>query len=161
MPPWNAAQRSIFLATVNAEGRPYIQHRGGPPGFLKVLDEHTLALANFTGNKQYISQGNLQENPHAHLFLIDYEHRSRVKIWGRARIVEDDPALAARLMPEGYGARPEGVLLFTVDAWDANCLQHIPVRFEAEDVKAALAKADARIAALEAELARLRAGPSI
>ena len=149
-------QRSVFLATVNAEGQPYIQHRGGPPGFLRVLDAQTLGFVDFAGNRQYISSGNLLENPKAHLFLIDYRQRRRVKIWGEARMVEATPELLARLMPEGYQARPEQVLLFTVHAWDANCPQHIPARFEAEDVLAALQEKDRRIAALEAELERLR-----
>ncbi len=155
-----AAQTSIFLATVNAQGQPYIQHRGGPAGFLKVLDAHTIAFVDFAGNKQYISSGNLSENPKAHLFLMDYAHRQRVKIWGEARVVEGDDALMARLMPEGYAARPEQVILFTVAAWDSNCPQHIPVRYEAADVAAALDARDARIKALEQELQTLRAGQS-
>ncbi len=155
-----AAQTSIFLATVNAQGQPYIQHRGGPAGFLKVLDAHTIAFVDFAGNKQYISSGNLSENPKAHLFLMDYAHRQRIKIWGEARVVEGDDALMARLMPEGYAARPEQVILFTVTAWDSNCPQHIPVRFEAADVMAALDARDARIKALEQELQTLRAGQS-
>jgi uncharacterized protein len=120
------AQTSIFLATANAEGQPYIQHRGGPPGFLKVLDDKTLGLADFAGNRQYITQGNLMDNPKAHLFLIDYAQRQRIKIWGEARIVEDNAELMARLTPESYRARPEQLILFTVSAWDANCPQHIP-----------------------------------
>jgi len=155
-----AAQTSVFLATVNAEGQPYIQHRGGPAGFLKVLDAHTIAFVDFAGNKQYISSGNLSENPKAHLFLMDYAHRQRVKIWGEARVVEGDDVLIARLMPEGYAARPEQVILFTVTAWDSNCPQHIPVRYEAADVAAALDARDARIQALEQELQTLRAGQS-
>jgi len=152
-----AEQRSVFLATVNADGQPYIQHRGGPPGFLHVLDTRTLAFVDFAGNRQYISTGNLTENPKAHLFLIDYRQRRRVKIWGEARMVEATPELLARLMPEDYRANPEQVLLFTVRAWDANCPQHIPPRFEAADVLAALQAKDQRIAELESELARLRA----
>ena len=151
-----AAQTSAFLATVNAEGQPYIQHRGGPPGFLHVLDDKTIAFADFAGNRQYITQGNLADNPKAHLFLIDYAHRKRVKIWGEARVVEGDGDLTARLMPDGYRARPEQVILFTVSAWDANCPQHIPQRFEAADVAAALTEREQRIATLEAEIARLR-----
>ncbi|HEX9771570.1 MAG TPA: pyridoxamine 5'-phosphate oxidase family protein, partial [Kiloniellales bacterium] len=150
-------QTSIFLATANAEGQPYIQHRGGPPGFLKALDDKTLGFADFVGNKQYITQGNLADNPKAHLFLIDYAQRQRIKIWGEAHVVEGDAELLAKLMPEGYKARPDQVILFTVSAWDANCPQHIPQRFEAADVAAALAARDDRIAALEAEVARLRA----
>jgi predicted pyridoxine 5'-phosphate oxidase superfamily flavin-nucleotide-binding protein len=151
-----AAQTSVFLATVNAEGQPYIQHRGGPPGFLRVLDDTTIAFADFAGNRQYVTQGNLADNPKAHLFLIDYAHRKRVKIWGEARVVEGDDGLTARLMPVGYKARPEQVLLFTVSAWDANCPQHIPQRFEAADVAAALAERDRHIETLQAEIARLR-----
>ena len=113
-----AAQTSVFLATANAEGQPYIQHRGGPAGFLHVLDDKTIGFADFAGNRQYITHGNLAENPKAHLFLIDYAHRQRVKIWGEARVVEGDDALVAQLMPEGYKARPEQVILFKVSAWD-------------------------------------------
>jgi uncharacterized protein len=155
-----AAQTSVFLATVNAQGQPYIQHRGGPPGFLRVLDDKTIAFVDFAGNRQYITQGNLADNPRAYLFLIDYAHRRRVKIWGEARVVEGDAALIAKLAPEGYKARPEQVILFTVSAWDTNCPQHIPQRFEAADVAAALAERDARIAALEAEVHRLQAARS-
>jgi len=150
------AQTSVFLATANAEGQPYIQHRGGPAGFLKVLDEHMIGFADFSGNRQFITQGNLQDNDQAFLFLIDYMLRQRIKIWGRARVVENDPELMARLMPTDYKARPEQAILFTVTAWDANCPQHIPQRFEAADVAAALAERDRRIAGLEQEIARLR-----
>jgi predicted pyridoxine 5'-phosphate oxidase superfamily flavin-nucleotide-binding protein len=153
-----AEQRSLFMATASAAGQPYIQHRGGPPGFLHVLDPRTLAFADFRGNRQYISLGNLSENPRVQLFLIDYVNRRRVKIWGEARAVEDDAALVARLAPQGYKARPERAIVIHVTAWDANCPQHIPLRLEAEDVEKALASRDARIAALEAELTALR-GP--
>lgn len=152
-----AAQTSVFLATAGADGQPYIQHRGGPPGFLRVLDDATIGFADYAGNRQYVTLGNLADNPKAHLFLIDYAHRRRVKLWGTARVVEGDADLTARLMPEGYRARPERVLLFTVAAWDVNCPQHIPQRFEAADVAKALAERDARIAALEAEIAAFRA----
>lgn len=147
------AQVSVMLATANAEGQPYVQHRGGPPGFLHVLDQHTIAFADFAGNRQYITQGNLAENPRAFLFLIDYARRRRTKIWGRARVVEGDDALLARLMPAGYAARPEQVVLFEVQAWDRNCPQHIPQRFDAADVQAALQARDERIAELERLLA--------
>lgn len=150
------SQTSVFLATASADGQPYIQHRGGPAGFLKVLDEHTIGFVDFAGNRQYISQGNLAENPKAQLFLIDYVNRRRIKVWGRARVVEGDDVLMRRLMPEGYRARPEQVMLFTVTAWDVNCPQHIPQRIEAADVRAALESRDRRIAALEAEIERLR-----
>ncbi|TPL43187.1 pyridoxamine 5'-phosphate oxidase family protein [Mesorhizobium sp. B2-4-6] len=150
------AQTSVFLATANAEGQPYIQHRGGPAGFLKVLDEHRIGFADFSGNRQFITQGNLEDNDQAFLFLIDYMLRQRIKIWGRAGVVENDPELTARLMPPDYKARPEQAILFTVTAWDANCPQHIPQRFEAADVAAALAERDRRIAGLEQEIACLR-----
>ena len=153
-----AAQTSVFFATANADGQPYIQHRGGPAGFLHVLDEKTIGFVDFAGNKQYITQGNLADNPKAYLFLIDYAHRRRIKIWGEARVVEGDAALVARLMPQDYKARPEQVILFTVSAWDSNCPQHIPQRFDAADVAAALEERDKRIAALEAEIESLRAG---
>lgn len=120
-----AEQDSVFLATASADGQPYVQHRGGPPGFLRVLDRHTLAFADFAGNRQYITVGNLSENPRAQLFLIDYASRTRVKIWGVAECV-DDPALLAALMPPGYEARGERVIVFRVRAWDANCPRHIP-----------------------------------
>ncbi|WP_315734750.1 pyridoxamine 5'-phosphate oxidase family protein [Bradyrhizobium sp. SZCCHNR1093] len=151
-----AEATSFYLATASADGQPYIQHRGGPKGFLKVLDSHTLAFADFSGNRQYITQGNLSENPHAYIFIMDYAHRRRVKIWGTARVVEDDAALTASLMPGGYKARPEQVILFTISAWDTNCPQHIPQKFDAADVAEALAVRDARIAELEAELAKLK-----
>ena len=150
-----AAQTSVFLATANAEGQPYIQHRGGPPGFLRVRDERTIAFADLRGNRQFITQGNLAENPKAHLFLIDYAHRRRIKLWGEARIVENDAALLADLMPEDGKSRGEQVLEFRVLAWDANCPQHIPQRFEAADVARALEQRDRRIAELEAEVARM------
>jgi predicted pyridoxine 5'-phosphate oxidase superfamily flavin-nucleotide-binding protein len=152
-----ATQTSIFFSTASADGQPYIQHRGGPAGFLHVLDEKTIAFVDFAGNRQYLSQGNLAENPKAFLFLIDYARRRRIKIWGEAKVIEDDPALMAKLMPANYKARPEQVIVFTVAAWDTNCPQHIPQRFEAADVAAALAERDKKIGELEAELARLRA----
>lgn len=151
-----AQQSSVFLATVNADGQPYIQHRGGPPGFLRVLDDHTIGFVDFIGNRQYITLGNLADNPKAHLFLIDYAHRKRVKIWGEARVVEGDDALVRQLMPGDYKARAAQVILFEVKAWDANCPQHIPQRFEAADVAAAIEERDARIAELEKEVAKLR-----
>jgi predicted pyridoxine 5'-phosphate oxidase superfamily flavin-nucleotide-binding protein len=151
-----AAQTSIFLATANADGQPYIQHRGGPRGFLRVIDRKTIGFADFVGNRQYITQGNLADNPKAQLFLIDYAQRKRVKIWGEARVVEGDAELIARLMPHGYKARPEQAILFTVLAWDENCPQHIPQKFEAADVAAALAERDLRIEKLQAEIKSLR-----
>jgi hypothetical protein len=149
------AQTSVFLATANAEGQPYIQHRGGPPGFLRVLDDKTIGFVDFAGNRQYVTLGNLADNPKAQLFLIDYARQRRVKLWGEARVVEGDAELTARLMPAGSTARAEQVILFTISAWDANCPQHIPQRFEAADVAAALGERDKRIEELEAEVKRL------
>lgn len=151
-----AEANSLYFATSTADGQPYIQHRGGPKGFVRILDRNTLAFADYSGNRQYITQGNLSENPRAYIFLMDYAHRRRVKIWGEARVVEDDPALLASLMPGGYKARPEQAILFRIAAWDTNCPQHIPQKFDAADVAAALAVRDARIKELEAELAALR-----
>ncbi len=151
-----AEANSLYFATASADGQPYIQHRGGPKGFIRVLDNNTLAFADYSGNRQYITQGNLSENPKAHLFLMDYAHRRRIKIWGEARIVDDDPALLQSLMPQGYKARPEQVILLRISAWDTNCPQHIPQKFDAADVAAALASRDARIAELEGELAAMR-----
>jgi predicted pyridoxine 5'-phosphate oxidase superfamily flavin-nucleotide-binding protein len=155
-----AEANSFFLATASADGQPYMQHRGGPKGFVKVLDKQTLAFADYSGNRQYITQGNLAENPKANIFIMDYAHRRRVKLWGTARVVEDDPALMRSLMPQGYRAKPEQVILFTIVAWDTNCPQHIPQKFDAADVAAVLAVRDARIAELEAELATLKGSAS-
>jgi predicted pyridoxine 5'-phosphate oxidase superfamily flavin-nucleotide-binding protein len=151
-----AQTSSFYLATATADGQPYIQHRGGPKGFVRILDKNTLAFADYSGNRQYITQGNLSENPKAHIFVMDYAHRRRVKIWGEARVVDDDPALLKSLMPAGYKARPEQAILFKISAWDTNCPQHIPQKFGAADVGAALASRDARIAELEAKLAERR-----
>lgn len=151
-----ADANSFYFATASADGQPYIQHRGGPKGFLKVLDKQTLAFADYAGNQQFITQGNLSENPRAYIFVMDYAHRRRVKIWGEARVVQDDEALTTSLMPKGYRARPEQVILFKIAAWDTNCPQHIPQKFDAGDVAAALASRDARIAELEAAVAALK-----
>jgi predicted pyridoxine 5'-phosphate oxidase superfamily flavin-nucleotide-binding protein len=151
-----AQRNSMYIATANAEGQPYIQHRGGPPGFLRVLDEQRFGFADFAGNKQYITLGNIRENIKTHVFLMDYAHRRRIKIWGELSAVEGDAALNARLKPEGYKARVERVLIVKVAAWDVNCPQHIPVKIDAADVAAAIAKRDERIAELEAEVRKLR-----
>lgn len=155
-----AETNSFYLATATADGQPYIQHRGGPKGFVKILDKNTIAFADYAGNRQYITQGNLSENPRAYIFVMDYAHRRRVKLWGEARVVEDDPALIEALMPKGYRARPEQVLVFRITAWDTNCPQHIPQKFDAADVAAALAARETRIAELEAELASLKGQPA-
>lgn len=151
-----AERDSFYLATASADGRPYIQHRGGPKGFLKVLDDHTLAFADFSGNRQYISMGNLAENDKAFIFLMDYTNRRRIKIWGRAEVIEDDPTLLEQLADPAYTARPERVFRFHIEAWDSNCPQHITPRFTAEDIAPAVQKLRDRIAELEAEVAALR-----
>jgi hypothetical protein len=151
-----AGQSSVFLGTASGDGQPYVQHRGGPPGFLKVLDDKTIGFADFAGNRQYITLGNLTENPKAFLFIIDYRNRQRVKIWGKARVTEDDATLLKKLKLEGYRARVEQVIIFTVSAWDSNCPQHIPQRFEAAEVATMLAERDRRIESLTKELDRLR-----
>jgi predicted pyridoxine 5'-phosphate oxidase superfamily flavin-nucleotide-binding protein len=152
-----AEATSIYLATAAADGQPYIQHRGGPEGFIRILDKNTIAFADYAGNRQYITQGNLSENPKAYVFIMDYARRRRVKLWGEAKVIEDDPALLRALMPKGYRARPEQAILFRIAAWDTNCPQHIPQKFDAADVAAALHARDARITELEAELAALKA----
>ena len=121
---------TAFLATASGDGEPYAQHRGGPPGFIRALDDHTLGFADFAGNRQYITLDNLAENDRAFLFLMDYEHRRRAKVWGRAR-VSDDPAVIARLTPAGYKARVERAILLDVEAWDLNCPAHIPRKVNA------------------------------
>ena len=153
-----AEARSFYLATASADGQPYVQHRGGPPGFLRVVDERTLGFADFKGNRQYITTGNLAENSRAYIFVMDYAQRRRVKLWGRARVVEDDAALLARLWPEGYAARPEQIVLFEIDAWDTNCPQHVPQMFHADDVGRTIVQLQTRIEELEAEVAALKAG---
>ena len=121
-----------------------------------MLDDRTIAFVDFAGNRQFITQGNLADNPKAHLFLIDYAHKKRVKIWGEAQVLEGNTKAIEALMPDGYKARPEQVIRFTVSAWDANCPQHIPQRLEASDVASALAERDRRIEELQAEVNRLR-----
>jgi predicted pyridoxine 5'-phosphate oxidase superfamily flavin-nucleotide-binding protein len=150
-----AERDSFYLATSSKDGQPYIQHRGGPKGFLRVLDENTLAFADYSGNKQYISVGNLAENDRAYIFLMDYANRRRIKIWGTAKIVEDDAELLARLMPDGYKARPERAFVFTITAWDVNCPQHIVPRYDEELVRQVTEKLTRRVAELEAENERL------
>ncbi|MEQ8807223.1 MAG: pyridoxamine 5'-phosphate oxidase family protein [Rhodospirillales bacterium] len=149
-----AARDSFYLATATADGQPYIQHRGGKPGFLKVLDDRTLAFADFSGNRQYVTEGNLEDNPKAFLFLMDYPNRRRIKIWGTARMVEDDPALIARLADADYTAgTPERAVVFEIAAWDVNCPQHIMPRFTEADIARAVQPLHDRIRELEAALA--------
>jgi uncharacterized protein len=149
---------TAFLATVSAQGAPYIQHRGGPKGFIKALDDKTLAFADFAGNRQYITISNLAGNDRAYLFLLDFVNRQRVKVWGRARVVENDRALMEKLVDPGYRARPERAILFAIEAWDSNCSQHITARYTEGEVAEAVAGLRDRIVTLEAENARLRGG---
>lgn len=148
----------FYLGTANAQGQPYIQYRGGSPGFLKVVDEHTLGFADFGGNQQYISLGNLSENPKAFIFLMDYANSRRVKLWGTARVVEGDKALEDRLRDREYPGRVERAILFTVEAWDVNCQQHIHPRFSQRQIAPRVAKLQSQIAELEAKVKRLRSG---
>src|ERR1043166_5475637 len=152
-----AEQDTAFLATASGDGAPYVQHRGGPKGFIKVVDERTLGFADYRGNRQYITLANLSENDRAFLFLLDPARKQRIKLWGRARVIEDDPALIEKLFDAGYKARPERAVLFSIEAWDVNCSQHIVTRFTEAEIEEALATVQAKIAALQSENARLRA----
>ena len=146
----------FYFGTANAEGQPYIQHRGGPPGFLKVIDDTTLGFADFAGNRQYITLGNLSENPKAFIFLMDYANRQRVKLWGEARVVEDDPVLLEHLRDPAYPGKVERAILFKIEAWDVNCSQHIHRRFTQEQIAPAINELKARIVELESQLAQTR-----
>jgi uncharacterized protein len=151
------AERDMFyLGTANAQGQPYIQYRGGPPGFLKVMDEETLGFADFGGNKQYITLGNLSENPKAFIFLMDYANSQRIKVWGTAKVVEGDAALLASLAEAGYPGKVERAIVFKIEAWDVNCPQHIHKRFSEREVGPVIRKLEGRIAELERELAEAR-----
>ena len=152
-----AEQDMAFLGTAGADGAPYLQHRGGPKGFIKVVDEKTLGFADYRGNRQYITLANLSENDRAFLFLLDPARRQRIKIWGRARMVENDPALIERLFDGGYKAKPERAILFTIEAWDVNCSSHIVTRFTETEIEEAFVAIQTKIKELEAENARLRA----
>ena len=152
-----AEQDTAFLATATADGAPYVQHRGGPKGFIKVVDERTLGFADYRGNRQYITLANLSENNRAYLFLLDPARRQRIKLWGRGRVVENDPALVEKLFDTGYKARPERAILFTIEAWDVNCSQHIVTRFTEAEIEEAFAAVRGKIEELQAENARLRA----
>ena len=147
---------TAYLATANAAGQPYAQHRGGPKGFIRVIGAATLGFADYTGNRQYVSVGNLADNDKAFLFLMDYANRRRIKLWGRARVIAGDEELNHRLMPENYQARAEQAILFDVLAWDINCPQHIPQKRDSADVAMAISHLEARIVALERENAALR-----
>ncbi len=146
---------TAYLATANAAGQPYAQHRGGPKGFIRVLGPKLIGWADYAGNRQYVSTGNLAENDKAFLFLMDYAQRRRIKLWGHAR-TSDESALVAELMPAGYRAQGEQALLFEIAAWDVNCPQHIPQKIDAAEFAQAVAHRDTRIAQLEAELAAIK-----
>jgi predicted pyridoxine 5'-phosphate oxidase superfamily flavin-nucleotide-binding protein len=146
----------FYLGTANAAGQPYIQYRGGPPGFLKVIDERTLGFADFGGNRQYITLGNLSENPKAFLFLMDYANSRRVKLWGTARMIENDPNLLERLRDPTYPGQVERAILFTIETWDINCPQHIHKRFSQRQIAPVIEELQDRVRQLEEELAQVR-----
>lgn len=147
---------TFFLATASADGRPYVQHRGGPPGFLKTIGTHTLAFADFAGNRQYITLGHLKENDRAHIFIPHFATQQRVKLWGRARVIEKDVELMERLVDPAYAAKPRRAIVFTLEAWDSNCRQHIVPRYSEAEIAPAVNKLVARIKELEEEVARLK-----
>ena len=151
-----AAIDTCFLATADAEGRPYVQHRGGPPGFIKTIGTHALAFADFAGNRQYITLGHLAENDRAHLFVLHFATKQRVKLWGRARVVEGDVELMERLVDPTYKARPQRAIVFTIEAWDVNCQQHITARYSEAEIAPAVDRLAERIRELEEEVARLQ-----
>ena len=146
---------TCFLATADADGRPYVQHRGGPPGFLKTIGNRVLAFADFAGNRQYITLGHLAENDRAHLFLLHFATKQRVKLWGRARVVEGDAELMERLVDPSYKARPRRAIVFRIEAWDVNCQQHITARYSEAEIAPAIDRLAQRIRELEEEVARL------
>jgi hypothetical protein len=148
----------FYLGTSNAEGQPYIQYRGGPPGFLKLLDDRTLAFADFGGNRQYITLGNLSENPRAFLFLMDYAHAQRVKVWGTATVIEGDGELLSRLSDPAYPGAVERAIVVTIEAWDINCPQHIHKRFPQRQVAELVKSLQDEIGRLKAELANVHTG---
>lgn len=153
-----AAIDTFFLATASGDGQPYVQHRGGPPGFLKALGPRTLGFADFAGNRQYITLGHLAENPRAFLFIPHFATRQRLKFWGRARVVEEDGVLIARLAMRGYPGKVERAIVFDIDVWDVNCPSHITPRYSEAEIAPAIDKLVTRIKELEAEVAALRGG---
>ncbi len=148
----------FYLGTANGEGQPYMQYRGGSPGFLKVIDQKTLGFADFGANRQYITLGNLAENPKAFLFLMDYANSRRIKVWGTASVVEDDEELMNRLHDPQYPAKPERVILFTIEAWDMNCHQHIHKRFSRNEILPIIEKLRAENQALQDKLNQYESG---
>jgi predicted pyridoxine 5'-phosphate oxidase superfamily flavin-nucleotide-binding protein len=151
-----AAIDTFFLATASADGRPYIQHRGGPPGFLKPIGDSELAFADFAGNRQYITLGHLKENDRAHIFILHFATQQRVKLWGRARVVEGDIELMERLVDPSYKARPQRAIVFTLEAWDSNCRQHIVPRYSEAEIAPSVNKLIERIKELEEEVETLK-----
>ncbi|NDH61512.1 MAG: pyridoxamine 5'-phosphate oxidase [Alphaproteobacteria bacterium] len=151
-----AAIDTFFFATASADGRPYIQHRGGPPGFLKPIGSHMLAFADFAGNRQYITLGHLKENDRAHIFILHYATQQRLKLWGRARVIEDDAELMERLVDPSYKSRPQRAIAFRIEAWDSNCRQHIVARYTEAEIAPAVNQLTQRIKELEEEVARLK-----
>lgn len=154
-----AAIDTLFFATASPDGRPYIQHRGGPPGFLKPIGSQMLAFADFTGNRQYITLGHLKENDRAHIFIPHFATRQRLKLWGRARVIEDDLALMERLVDPTYKAKPQRAIAFRIEAWDINCRQHIVARYSEAEMAPAVNQLTQRIKELEEEVARLKGAP--
>lgn len=153
-----AGMDMFYLGTSNAEGQPYIQYRGGSPGFLKALDDKTLAFADFGGNRQYITLGNLSENPKAFIFLMDYANSQRVKLWGTAKVVEDDTDLLDQLRDRDYPGKVERAIVFTIEAWDINCPQHIHKRFSQSQIAPVIEELRAKIADLEEQLRQAKSG---
>lgn len=152
-----AAIDTFFFATASADGRPYIQHRGGPAGFLKPIGSHMLAFADFAGNRQYITLGHLKENDRAQIFILHYATQQRLKLWGRARMIEDDAELMERLVDPSYKAKPQRAIAFRIEAWDINCRQHIVARYTEAEIAPAVNQLTQRIKELEEEVARLKA----
>ena len=151
-----AAIDTFFLATASADGRPYVQHRGGPVGFLKPIGSHMLAFADFAGNRQYITLGHLKENDRAHIFILHHATQQRLKLWGRARVVEGDAELMERLVDPAYKAKPQRAIAFRIEAWDINCRQHIVARYTEAEIAPAVNQLTQRIKELEDEVARLK-----
>ena len=154
-----SAVDTFFFATASADGRPYIQHRGGPAGFLKPIGSHMLAFADFAGNRQYITLGHLKENNRAHIFVLHFASQQRLKLWGRARVIEGDVELMERLVDPADKARPERAIVFRIEAWDINCRQHIVARYSEAEIAPAVNQLTQRIKDLEEEVARLKRGP--
>ena len=153
-----AERDSFYMATISENGWPYVQHRGGPPGFLQILDERTLACADFRGNRQYISVGNLAASDRASLILMDYAGRRRLKIFAHAE-VSNDPEVVARVALPSYKAKIERAMVFHLEAFDWNCPQHITPRFTPTEIEQGVSVLRQRIAELEAENRMLKTNP--